>query len=214
MAGSYNITPPSLTGLSLYHPATLKFCLLSEFSHKFYHSLSSLIFNVTMNHQCQVNSTKNYFDSVYPCNLSVERWNPPISVLDKKIISGTALFQQKNGHDKSIIHNSDNMINKSFMVILGERRWSSLILKTVLKTEEIRSLVTQLLHFTAAPALTPVTQSPAEVRLPDKLWYRDMGSAMVCLDNECQLFIIIGQLAPGTDLIFLKEINLHEDEEC
>lgn len=37
---------------------------------------------------------------------------------------------------------------------------------------------------------------------------------MVCLDNECQLFIIIGQLAPGTDLIFLKEINLHEDEEC
>jgi len=60
----------------------------------------------------------------------------------------------------------------------------------------------------------PVTQSPAEVRLPDKLWYRDMRSAMVCLDNECQLFIIIGQLAPATDLIFLKEINLHEDEEC
>lgn len=31
---------------------------------------------------------------------------------------------------------------------------------------------------------------------------------------ECQIFIIIGQLAPGTDLIFLKEINLHENGEC
>lgn len=32
----------------------------------------------------------------------------------------------------------------------------------VLKTEETTSLVTQLLHFTAAPALTPGTRSPAE----------------------------------------------------